>query len=160
MAPCSSPACGSCLCILTPHTGVQAFEDTIGKWMEQFHSLLTYSNPALALGERQRDREGPLDAAKAAVCANINLYLEINDEEFGPFVETFVRDVWTQLVTVTLAPGQVGLASGMQLSTGACLQTRSKRFSSHVSVQLEAVHRALSTSVQCCPQAVQTRRLL
>lgn len=83
----------------------QAFEDTLGAWMAQFHSLLTYSNAALA--EPAPDREGTLDAAKASVCANINLFLEINDEEFTPFVETFVQDVWMQLVNVSLAPGQV-----------------------------------------------------
>ena len=84
---------------------MQAFEDTLGRWMAQFHSLLTYDNAALA--EPAQDKEGVLDAVKAAVCANINLFLEINDDEFGPFVETFVQDVWTQLVTVTLAPSQV-----------------------------------------------------
>ncbi|KAK9798958.1 hypothetical protein WJX73_010520 [Symbiochloris irregularis] len=86
----------------------QAFEDTLGQWMAQFHSLLTYNNPALA--EKAADKQSCLDASKAAVCANINLFLEINDEEFGAFVETFVRDVWTQLVTVTLKSGQDNLA--------------------------------------------------
>ena len=80
-------------------------EDTLGGWMEQFHSLLTYDNAALP--ESVPDKESVLDAAKAAVCANINLFLELNDEEFAPFVETFVQDVWTQLVTVTLKPAQV-----------------------------------------------------
>ena len=76
--------------------------------MAQFHSLLKYDNAALA--EKAPDKEGPLDAAKAAVCANINLFLEINDDEFGPFVETFVQSVWMQLVNVSLAPGQVTIS--------------------------------------------------
>lgn len=108
--------------LLTLHAScsVQAFEDTLGQWMAQFHSLLTYNNPALA--EKAADKESCLDAAKAAVCANINLFLEINDEEFGAFVETFVRDVWTQLVTVTLKPGQARLPAGACLASGTLLQ--------------------------------------
>ena len=53
------------------------------------------------------NREGPADAARAAVCANINLFMELNEEEFAKYLGTFAQDVWTQLTRVTLAPGQV-----------------------------------------------------
>jgi len=46
------------------------------------------------------DREGVLDAVKAAVCANINLFMEMNDEEFSKYLQTFVTDVWHLLMQV------------------------------------------------------------
>ncbi len=52
------------------------------------------------------DREGAADAVRAAVCANINLFMELNEEEFAKYLGTFAQDVWTQLTRVTLAPGQ------------------------------------------------------
>ena len=51
-------------------------------------------------------REGAADAVRAAVCANINLFMELNEEEFAKYLGTFAQDVWTQLTRVTLAPGQ------------------------------------------------------
>jgi exportin-2 (importin alpha re-exporter) len=46
------------------------------------------------------DREGVLDAVKAAVCTNINLFMEMNDEEFSKYLQTFVTDVWHLLMQV------------------------------------------------------------
>jgi hypothetical protein len=45
-----------------------------------------------------RVHQGPLDAVKAAVCENINLYIEKFEEEFEPFLKTFVTVVWGQLM--------------------------------------------------------------
>ena len=87
---------------------LQAFENTLQQWMEQFHTLLVFSCPAL-LASGAADVESPLDAVKAAVCQNINLFISMNEEEFAPFLPQFVQAVWTQLVTVSLNPGQVGL---------------------------------------------------
>eukprot|EP00897_Mesotaenium_endlicherianum_P004221 jgi/Mesen1/3827/ME000207S02837 len=47
---------------------------------------------------------------KAAVCENINLYAEKNEEEFSSFLPTFVTDVWNLLQGVTLAPAHDRLA--------------------------------------------------
>ena len=77
-------------------------------WMEEFHFYLTYENPALA-ESAAADTESPVDAVKAGVCANINLFMELNEEEFAKYLATFAQDVWTQLTRVTLNPGQVRL---------------------------------------------------
>ena len=37
---------------------------------------------------------------KAAICENVNLYLEKNEEEFGPFLNDFAMAVWTLLLSV------------------------------------------------------------
>jgi len=73
--------------------------------MEEFHFYLSYNNPALA--EKDPDKESLLDAVKAAVCQNINLFMEMNEEEFAKYLATFAQDVWTQLTRMTLNPGQV-----------------------------------------------------
>ena len=51
-----------------------------------------------------------MDQLKAAVCENINLYMEKNEEEFQPFLPTFVTDVWGLLVGLSLTP--LGLSHG------------------------------------------------
>ena len=83
----------------------------LDKWMAEFHYLLTYSNTALA--ESDVEKESVVDAVKAAVCENINLFIQINEDEFEKYLKTFAQDVWTQLSAVSLNPGQVGPVSHM-----------------------------------------------
>lgn len=78
----------------------------LDKWMAEFHYLLTYSNTALA--ESDVEKESVVDAVKAAVCENINLFIQINEDEFEKYLKTFAQDVWTQLSAVSLNPGQAG----------------------------------------------------
>jgi exportin-2 (importin alpha re-exporter) len=87
----------------------QEFENVLDVWMEEFHFYLTYDNPALA--EKDAEKESIVDAVKAAVCQNINLFMEMNEEEFAKYLPTFAQDVWTQLTRMTLNPGQVCYAS-------------------------------------------------
>ncbi len=75
------------------------------KWMAEFHYLLTYSNPALA--ESDPEKETVVDAVKAAVCDNLYLFIQINEDEFEKYLKTFAQDVWTELTKVSLNPGQV-----------------------------------------------------
>ena len=56
---------------------MQAFEKTLQQWMEHFNTLLVFSCPAL--GQTAADVETPLDAVKAAVCQNINLFISKNE---------------------------------------------------------------------------------
>ncbi len=35
---------------------------------------------------------------KAAICENVNLYLEKNEEEFAPFLRDFATSIWGQLM--------------------------------------------------------------
>ena len=78
----------------------------LDKWMAEFHYLLTYSNTTLA--ESDVEKESVVDAVKAAVCENINLFIQINEDEFEKYLKTFAQDVWTQLSAVSLNPGQAG----------------------------------------------------
>ena len=68
----------------------EVFEDAMDAWMGQFHKYLAYENPTVA-------NVPELDRVKAAVCDNVNLYIEKNEEEFQRFLQTFVQDVWTLL---------------------------------------------------------------
>ena len=64
-------------------------------WMGAFHGLLAYENPALETAEGS-----PADAVKAAICDNVNLYIEKNEEEFRDYLQTFVTAVWGLLMSV------------------------------------------------------------
>lgn len=41
------------------------------------------------------------------MCECLILFMERNEEEFAKFLQTFTQDVWTQLMKVSQAPGQV-----------------------------------------------------
>ena len=81
----------------------------LDQWMAEFHYLLTYTNPALA--ESDPEKESVVDAVKAAVCDNIYLFIQINEDEFEKYLKTFAQDVWTELTNVSLNPGQVNICS-------------------------------------------------
>lgn len=84
-------------------------ESQLDAWMAEFHAFLALSD-APALSEADATKEAPLDALKAAVCANINLFMEMNEEEFAKFLQTFVTDVWHLLTSVSGRSGQDNLA--------------------------------------------------
>lgn len=44
---------------------------------------------------------------RGAVCANINLLMEKEEEDFEKYLPTFAADVWGLLTGVTLEPAQV-----------------------------------------------------
>lgn len=87
----------------------QEFEATLDEWMTEFHTYLTFDSQLLK--EKDVEKESILDALKSAVCQNINLFMEMNEEEFSKFLGTFVDDVWGQLTRVSLNPGQVRTCS-------------------------------------------------
>lgn len=82
-------------------------ESHLEQWMAEFHTLLVYENAAL--DESDPEKESVVDAVKSAVCQNINLFMEMNEEEFAKFLQTFVTDVWGLLMKVSLKPGQVSI---------------------------------------------------
>ena len=51
-------------------------------------------------------RPNALAQVKAAICENVNLYLEKNEEEFAPFVRDFATAVWGLLMQVGMEPGK------------------------------------------------------
>lgn len=51
----------------------QDFEDTLDAWMAEFHTLLTFEATLPQGSDAEKGNE--LDAAKAAVAANANLFM-------------------------------------------------------------------------------------
>lgn len=86
----------------------EEFEETLDEWMAALHALLTLAAPSAA--SKDPSQEGPLDALKATACECLSLFMERNEEEFAKFLQTFVRDVWTELTAVGAATGQDNLA--------------------------------------------------
>ena len=94
---------------------IQEYEAVLDKWMAEFHYLLTYSNPALA--ESDLEKESVVDAVKAAVCENLYLFIQINEDEFEKYLKTFAQDVWTELTKVSLDLGQVSNIHALKMSS-------------------------------------------
>lgn len=84
------------------------FEDHMKEWMTEFRKYLTTSYPAL-------ESSGPdglavVDELRAAVCENINLYMEKNEEEFQGYLNDFASAVWSLLGNVSQASSRDQLA--------------------------------------------------
>ncbi|XP_054780699.1 exportin-2 [Prosopis cineraria] len=84
------------------------FEDHMKEWMTEFRKYLTASYPAL-------ENSGPdgvaiVDELRAAVCENINLYIEKNEEEFQCYLNDFALAVWTLLGNVSQSASRDQLA--------------------------------------------------
>lgn len=102
----------------------EVFEDDMDAWMGAFHGLLAYENASLDGPEGS-----PADAVKAAICDNVNLYIEKNEEEFQRFLQTFVQDVWTLLTKTGLESGKDRLVtSGVRFLTAVANSVHSSLF--------------------------------
>jgi hypothetical protein len=105
---------------------VQLMDSQLDAWMEAFNTYLTMDIPGLE--ESDPDKEGALDGVKAAVCANINLFMEKNEEDFAKYLQTFVTNVWHLLVKVGARLWGPALGAGagavrqVQGRTSACGQ--------------------------------------
>ncbi|KAF1863775.1 hypothetical protein Lal_00030879 [Lupinus albus] len=114
------------------------FEDHMKEWMTEFRKYLTTSYPAL-------EGSGPdgvavVDELRAAVCENINLYMEKNEEEFQGYLNDFALAVWTLLGSVS------------QLSSRDRLAITAIKFLTTVST---SVHHALFAGEGVIPQICQ-----
>ncbi|KAK1583226.1 hypothetical protein Q3G72_022000 [Acer saccharum] len=83
------------------------FEDHMKEWMGEFKKYLTTIYPAL---ESSSDGLGVVDELKAAVCENIILYMEVNEEEFQGNLNDFALAVWTLLGNVSQSSARDRLA--------------------------------------------------
>ncbi|KAF5181614.1 Exportin-2 [Thalictrum thalictroides] len=79
------------------------FEDHMREWMGEFLKYLTTAYPAL---ESSADGMALVDELRAAVCDNINLYMEKNEEEFQVYLKDFAEAVWTLLVSASASPSR------------------------------------------------------
>lgn len=74
--------------------------------MAELHTFLAFES-SLLQPTTDPAQESILDSVRVAVCASINLFMEINEDEFQRYLQTFVADVWSLLLKITSAPGQV-----------------------------------------------------
>ena len=58
------------------------FEDNMASFMTVFLKYLQYTNPALC-DDDEEDEPGPIEKVQAAICDNINLYVEKYEAEFA-----------------------------------------------------------------------------
>lgn len=75
------------------------FEDHMKEWMGEFKKYLTTRYPALEEGGG--DGLAVVDELRAAVCENISLYIEKNEEEFQEYLNDFALAVWSLLGSVS-----------------------------------------------------------
>lgn len=112
---------------LNYHVLPEVFEDRMNEWFSHFQFYLGYSNPAL--NESDPEKESCIDGVKSAICENINLYIEKNEEEFEPFLPQFASSVWGLLAGASQAPGQDHLvASAMRFLTTVARSIHHKLF--------------------------------
>lgn len=84
------------------------FEDHMPEWMGEFQKYLTTRYPVL-------ESSGPdglvlVDELRAAVCENISLYMEKNEDEFKDYLDKFASAVWSLLGDVTQSSSRDRLA--------------------------------------------------
>lgn len=94
-------------------------EGDLKEWMRHLYAYLELKHPLLE--NYNSDVISPLDSMKAAVCDILNLFIQINDEDFEEYVEPFVQAVSRLLSTITLHPCQVFFLQHLlkdRLSTG------------------------------------------
>ncbi|XP_043716117.1 exportin-2 [Telopea speciosissima] len=83
------------------------FEDHMNEWMTEFRKYLTTTYQALEGGGG--DGLALVDELRAAVCENINLYMEKNEEEFQGYLKEFALAVWSLLVSASASSSRDGL---------------------------------------------------
>ena len=84
------------------------FEDHMKEWMTEFRKYLISNYPMLE--NSGADGLAIVDELRAAVCENINLYMEKNEEEFQVYLNDFALAVWSLLGTVTQSSSRDQLA--------------------------------------------------
>ncbi|KAL0002315.1 hypothetical protein SO802_016096 [Lithocarpus litseifolius] len=84
------------------------FEDHMKEWMTEFRKYLITNYPVLE--NSGADGLAIVDELRAAVCENINLYMEKNEEEFQVYLNDFALAVWRLLGTVTQSSSRDQLA--------------------------------------------------
>lgn len=75
------------------------FEDHMNEWMVEFKKYLTGKFPALE--DSSSAGLALVDGLRAAVCENISLYMEKEEELFQSYLGGFVEAVWSLLVVAS-----------------------------------------------------------
>lgn len=74
------------------------FEDHMDEWMTDFQKYLTVKYPTV---EDTNDGLALVDELRAAVCENISLYMEKEEDLFQKYLSSFVEAVWGLLVVAS-----------------------------------------------------------
>lgn len=74
------------------------FEDHMDEWMTDFQKYLTVKYPVV---EDTSDGLALVDELRAAVCENISLYMEKEEDLFQKYLSSFVEAVWGLLVVAS-----------------------------------------------------------
>ncbi|KAL3536696.1 hypothetical protein ACH5RR_000062 [Cinchona calisaya] len=75
------------------------FEDHMNEWMVEFKKYLTVKYPALE--DTSTDGLALVDELRSAVCENISLYMEKEEELFQGYLSGFVEAVWGLLLVAS-----------------------------------------------------------
>ena len=87
----------------------EEFEDRLEIWMTRFHQLLDTNVDSL---QTSGDEEASvLEQLKSEICESVAMYATKYDEEFAPFLPTFVTSTWKLLVSTGLQPKYDSLVS-------------------------------------------------
>lgn len=71
----------------------EVFEDNLEKLMGYCHRYLDLKLPGVQAAAED-DQPGPVESLHAAVLDVVGLYNDKYDEDFAPFLQTFVQDTW------------------------------------------------------------------
>eukprot|EP01114_Cavostelium_apophysatum_P013267 TRINITY_DN3173_c0_g1_i1.p1 TRINITY_DN3173_c0_g1~~TRINITY_DN3173_c0_g1_i1.p1 ORF type:complete len:974 (+),score=292.68 TRINITY_DN3173_c0_g1_i1:302-3223(+) len=79
------------------------FEDNIQTFMQIFRKYLLFETKMNSLvGDEDDPKPSVLQQIQASVCHILNLYIGRYEEEFLPFLQTFVQDIWGLLIKLSL----------------------------------------------------------
>lgn len=82
----------------------EIMEPDLKEWMRNLFNYLEFSHELLEAVDPEKIT--PLDSMKAAVCEILNVFIQVNEEDFEEYLEQFVSCVWTVLSKVTIHPSQ------------------------------------------------------
>ena len=87
----------------------EEFEDRLEIWMNRFHQLLDTN--VVSLQTSGDEEASVLEQLKSEICESVAMYATKYDEEFAPFLPTFVTSTWKLLVSTGLQPKYDSLVS-------------------------------------------------
>lgn len=76
------------------------FEDHMGDWMPSFLYLLQTPVPAL---QTYDDEAGLVEQLQSQICHNVAMYAQKYEEEFQPYLSSFVEAIWHLLIGTNLS---------------------------------------------------------
>mmetsp|Transcript_22084 Transcript_22084/g.77407 ORF Transcript_22084/g.77407 Transcript_22084/m.77407 type:complete len:992 (-) Transcript_22084:120-3095(-) len=79
------------------------FVEQLETLMGEFLKYLEWNNPEL-VDDTETDEPGPQEMLQTAVMEVVNLFAEKWDEDFEPYFQAFIQQVWTMLTTLSTAP--------------------------------------------------------